>query len=76
MLHSCLEKFLKRHWQLLLVTALFLRLQYHQEAQRAYHRQMAEAGQGGGTFPAVTTFRPSLTSTQSIYHEMAMAEFW
>ncbi|XP_003389088.1 PREDICTED: basal body-orientation factor 1-like [Amphimedon queenslandica] len=52
------------------------RLQYRRNAEKMYHHQLIEAVQGKRRFPPVRTFHPSLTSTNSIYHDMILAEQW
>ena len=59
-----------------IVIIIFLRLQYRRNAEKMYHHQLIEAIQGKRHFPPVRTFHPSLTSTNSIYHDMILAEQW
>ena len=52
------------------------RMQYRQDAEKVYHHQMMEAIKGRRHFPPVRTFKQSLTSTNSVYHDIEMAEQW
>ena len=51
-------------------------MQYRQDAEKVYHHQMMEAIKGRRHFPPVRTFKQSLTSTNSVYHDIEMAEQW
>ena len=49
---------------------------YRHTAQAAYQQRMLDATVGKAEFPHIKTFRPVLTSTSSVYHDMAEAESW
>ena len=52
------------------------RQQYRHNAQVVYHQRMSDATSGKAEFPNIKTFRPVLTSTSSVYHDMEEAERW
>ena len=58
-------------------TPVFLsRLQYRRDAEKLYHSQMIDAMKGKSAYPSIRTFHPSLVSTNSVFHDLAMAEEW
>ena len=53
------------------------RAEYRRDAHLVYQKRMLAATRGKGRFPLIRTFRPGLdTSTNSVYHDMDLAEKW
>ncbi len=52
------------------------RKQYKIDAEKAFNHQMMEAIKGKRQFPPIKTFKQSLNSTNSVYHDIEMAENW
>ena len=58
------------------IIQLLYRLQYKKNAEKIYNNQIMDAVHRKRPFPPIRTFHPSLSSTNSVYHDMAMAEQW
>lgn len=54
----------------------FDRRQYRIDAEKAFNLQMMEAFKGKSQFPPIKTFKQSLSSTNSVFQDIEMAEDW
>ena len=58
------------------ISLFVARRQYRVDAEKTYNCQMIEAFKGRRQFPPIRTFKQSFTSTNSVYHDIEMAEEW